>query len=71
MKLIRYGVEILERTPVTALKQKGDDRWEVSTPKGDIIADKIVIAAGELIYLIEYPKQIYELKSLTPSNLSY
>ena len=37
---------------MTALKQKDDDRWQVSTPKGDIIANKIVIAAGQLIIYV-------------------
>ncbi len=40
------GAEIHRNTPVTALTQRGDDTWEVETPRGTIHADIIVNACG-------------------------
>ncbi len=40
------GAEVYRHTPVTALKQLGDDTWVVETPKGKIHADIIVNAGG-------------------------
>ena len=40
------GAEIHRFTPVTATEQEPDGRWRVRTPKGDILADWVVNAAG-------------------------
>ncbi len=42
----RAGAEVHRNTPVTALKQLGDDTWEVETPKGTVHADIVVNACG-------------------------
>ncbi|MEO1734139.1 MAG: FAD-dependent oxidoreductase, partial [Pseudomonadota bacterium] len=38
--------EVHRNTPVTGLRQKGDDTWEVETPQGVIDADIVVNACG-------------------------
>ena len=40
------GAEIHRFTPVTALEQRADGGWVVTTPKGQIQADAVVNAAG-------------------------
>lgn len=40
------GAEVHRRTPVTGLKQRSDDTWEVETPKGAVHADIVVNACG-------------------------
>ena len=40
------GAKIYRQTPVTALRQQPNDEWLVTTSKGTITAEHIVIAAG-------------------------
>jgi dimethylglycine dehydrogenase len=40
------GAEVYRKTPVTALIQRADDTWVVSTPRGDIDCDIVVNACG-------------------------
>ncbi|XP_071520063.1 dimethylglycine dehydrogenase, mitochondrial-like [Panulirus ornatus] len=42
----KYGAQILQGTEVTALNLREDGRWVVSTTNGDIIANRVVNAAG-------------------------
>lgn len=42
----RYGAQILQATGVTALQLREDGRWIVTTPQGDILANRVVNAAG-------------------------
>lgn len=42
----KAGAEVHRHTPVTALRQLGDDTWEVQTPKGTVHADIVVNACG-------------------------
>ncbi len=42
----KAGAEVHRNTPVTGLRQLGDDTWEVETPKGTISADIVVNACG-------------------------
>ncbi|MEO1552063.1 MAG: FAD-binding oxidoreductase, partial [Pseudomonadota bacterium] len=42
----KAGAEVHRNTPVTALRQRSDDTWEVETPKGTINADIVVNACG-------------------------
>ncbi len=42
----KAGAEVHRNTPVTALRQLGDDTWEVETPKGTVHADIVVNACG-------------------------
>lgn len=42
----RYGAQILQATGVTALQLREDGRWVVTTPQGDILANRVVNAAG-------------------------
>lgn len=41
----RHGAEIHENTPVTARRQVGK-AWELTTPKGKVLADKVFLATG-------------------------
>ena len=43
---IRIGAHILQKTPVTSLRLREDGKWHVGTSKGDIIANRVVNAAG-------------------------
>src|SRR6202012_629278 len=40
------GCQVLLRTPVTALRRRGDDRVEVDTPGGAYTLSRLVICAG-------------------------
>lgn len=42
----QHGAEIYINTPVTHLKQRSDNRWEVHTDKGILVAKHIINAAG-------------------------
>lgn len=42
----RYGAQILQATGVTALQLREDGRWVVTTPQGEILANRVVNAAG-------------------------
>ncbi|MEO7072872.1 MAG: FAD-binding oxidoreductase [Rhodanobacter sp.] len=42
---VAHGVEIHEHTPATSLRRDGT-RWRVHTPRGDILADQVVLACG-------------------------
>lgn len=42
----KYGAQILQATGVTALQLREDGRWVVTTPQGDILANRVVNAAG-------------------------
>lgn len=42
----QYGAQILQNTGVTSLTLREDGKWVVGTPKGDIIAERVVNAAG-------------------------
>ncbi len=42
----RAGAEVWRQTPVTALSQRADDTWTVTTPHGDIDCDIVVNACG-------------------------
>lgn len=42
----RYGAKILQGTGVMALRLREDGRWVVTTPQGDILANRVVNAAG-------------------------
>uniref|UniRef100_T1J2V2 Dimethylglycine dehydrogenase n=1 Tax=Strigamia maritima TaxID=126957 RepID=T1J2V2_STRMM len=41
-----YGAQIVMPAPVTGLRQRGDGKWNVETPKGTIVATHVVNAAG-------------------------
>lgn len=43
----KYGAKILQSTPVTGMKPKDNGQWEVDTPNGCIIANRVVNATGE------------------------
>ncbi|XP_042241265.1 dimethylglycine dehydrogenase, mitochondrial-like isoform X2 [Homarus americanus] len=42
----KYGAQILQGTGVTGLNLREDGKWVVTTPKGEILADTVVNAAG-------------------------
>jgi glycine/D-amino acid oxidase-like deaminating enzyme len=42
----RAGAEVYRHTPVTALTQRADDTWTVTTPDGTIDCDIVVNACG-------------------------
>jgi dimethylglycine dehydrogenase len=42
----RAGAEVYRHTPVTALTQRADDTWTVTTPQGTIDCDIVVNACG-------------------------
>ena len=42
----RAGARVLTGHDVTALEQRGDARWQARTPRGDFLAETLVLAAG-------------------------
>lgn len=42
----KYGAKVLQGTGVEGLRLREDGRWLVSTTKGDLLADRVVNAAG-------------------------
>ncbi|KAK7072806.1 hypothetical protein SK128_028194 [Halocaridina rubra] len=42
----QFGVKILQNTGITSLKLREDGRWWIGTVKGDIVANRVVNAAG-------------------------
>lgn len=43
---IRHGAEIFEHTPVTGLKRLGERAYQVTTPRGSIHSDQVLVATG-------------------------
>lgn len=41
-----YGAQIYNPAPVTSLKPTADGKWDVQTPHGTILANRIVNTAG-------------------------
>lgn len=44
----KYGAELYQKAQVTAVKQRPDGRWDVTTPHGTLVAEHLVNAAGEI-----------------------
>ena len=45
----RAGARILERTPVTELERLGDGTYRVGSPRGEVRADQVLLAAGNCV----------------------
>lgn len=42
---VRAGLALHENTPATGLERRGQ-RWRISTPHGEVVADQVVLACG-------------------------
>lgn len=46
----KYGALLIYPAPVTSLKPRSDETWDVETPHGFMRANRIVNAAGKHLF---------------------
>jgi glycine/D-amino acid oxidase-like deaminating enzyme len=72
------GVRIYEHTPVTAIRKSGAERLLLDTPRGRVLADRVVLAAGAYApllrrlkyYLLPVYDYVLVTRPLSPAQLA-